>query len=124
MMGVGKMGKFTEADRARLIDAMCMTWRHDFGLDKEGRHELSSGMTEDERNALRRSMGQIFEHNISPLLAIPEGYALVPVEPTPEMLDVAVSFALNVTLSHENTWSAYMRDVWLRMTAASQQAAQ
>lgn len=59
-----------------------------------------------------------------PLLAIPEGYALVPVEPTPEMLDVAVSFALNVTLSHENTWSAYMRNVWLRMTAASQQAAQ
>ena len=80
------MSRFTEADRARLIDQMCMTWRHDFGLDKEGRHELSSGMTEDERNALRRSMGQIFEHNILPLLAVPEGYALVPIEPTKAML--------------------------------------
>lgn len=57
-------------------------------------------------------------------LAIPEGYALVPVEPTPEMLDCAVSFALNVSLSGEYNWSAYMRDVWLRMTAAAQQATQ
>jgi hypothetical protein len=48
-----------------------------------------------------------------------EGQAIVPVEPTPEMLDVAVSFALNVSLSGDYNWSAYMRDIWLRMVAAA-----
>ena len=120
------MGKFTEADRARLIDAMCMTWRHDFGLDKEGRHELSSGMTEDERNALRRSMGQIFEHNIAPLLAVPEGYALVPVEPTPEMLEAARLAPIPaVYLDSMSAMAALSTKAQYRaMLAAAQQAAQ
>ena len=48
-----------------------------------------------------------------------EGQAVVPIEPTPEMLDVAVSFALNVSLSGDYNWSAYMRDIWLRMVAAA-----
>ena len=52
-------------------------------------------------------------------LQIPAGYELMPLEPTPEMLDVAVSFALNVSLSAEYGWSAYMRDVWVRMIAVS-----
>lgn len=43
----------------------------------------------------------------------------VPLEPTEEMLDVAVSFALNVSLSGEYNWSAYMRDVWQRMVKAA-----
>lgn len=51
-----------------------------------------------------------------------EGWKLVPVEPTPAMLDVAVSFALNVSLSGEYNWSSYMRDVWLRMLAATPSA--
>ena len=46
-------------------------------------------------------------------------FALVPVEPTPVMLDVAVSHALMVSLSGDYNWSAYMRDVWLRMVAAA-----
>lgn len=49
----------------------------------------------------------------------PAGYVLVPVEPTPEMLDVAVSHALMVSISGEYNWSAYMRDVWKRMLAAA-----
>lgn len=53
-----------------------------------------------------------------------DGWQLVPVEPTPEMLDVAVSFALNVSLSGEYNWSSYMRDVWLRMLAAAPSAGQ
>ena len=49
-------------------------------------------------------------------------FALVPVEPTPVMLDVAVSHALMVSLSGDYNWSAYMRDVWLRMVAAAASA--
>lgn len=54
-----------------------------------------------------------------PAPVVPEGYAVVPVEPTPAMLDVAVSHALMVSLSGDYNWSAYMRDVWLRMVAAA-----
>lgn len=43
----------------------------------------------------------------------------VPLEPTEEMLDVAVSFALNVSLSGEYNLSTYMRDVWQRMVKAA-----
>jgi len=43
----------------------------------------------------------------------------VPAEPTPEMLDRAVAFALNVTISGDYNWSAYMRDVWRTMLAAA-----
>lgn len=43
----------------------------------------------------------------------------VPLEPTEAMLDVAVSFALNVSLSGEYNWSAYIRDVWQRMVKAA-----
>lgn len=50
---------------------------------------------------------------------IPEGWRLVPVEPTAEMLDVAVSHALMVSLGGDYNWSAYMRDVWGRMLAAA-----
>ena len=46
------------------------------------------------------------------------GWKLVPVEPTAGMLDVAVSHALTVSLSRDYSWSAYMRDVWLRMVEA------
>lgn len=47
---------------------------------------------------------------------------LVPIEPTAGMLDVAVSHALMVSLSGDYNWSAYMRDVWLRMLAAAPSA--
>ena len=50
--------------------------------------------------------------------AVPDGWKLVPVEPTAGMLDVAVSHALTVSLSRDYSWSAYMRDVWLRMVEA------
>lgn len=43
----------------------------------------------------------------------------VPLEPTEEMLDVAVSFALNVSLGGEYNWSTYMRDVWQRTVKAA-----
>lgn len=48
-------------------------------------------------------------------LRIPIGWKPAPFEPTAEMLDVAVSHALTVQISGEYNWSAYMRDVWMRM---------
>lgn len=50
---------------------------------------------------------------------ISDGFALVPLTPTPAMLDVAVSFALNVKLSSEYNWTQYMTDVWARMVDAA-----
>ena len=40
---------------------------------------------------------------------------LVPTEPTGAMLDRAVAFALNVSISSEYGWTDYMRDRWARM---------
>ena len=54
-----------------LIDSMCLTWRHDFGLvrlDGDDGAFLGSGMTEKERESLRRDMRQLWEHNIAPFL--------------------------------------------------------
>lgn len=44
---------------------------------------------------------------------------VVPREPTPAMLDSAVAFALNVTISGKYNWSAYMRDVYRTMLRAA-----
>jgi hypothetical protein len=56
----------------------------------------------------------------APQPAIPEGFALVPVEPTPEILDRGVAFALNVTLSGDYTWSDYIADMYRHMLAAKE----
>ena len=53
--------------REEIINSMCYTWRHDFGLDKD-HDSLSSGMTAIERVFLWNAMSQIFDHDISPLL--------------------------------------------------------
>ena len=51
-------------------------------------------------------------------LEIPEGFALVPIEPTDAQLDRAVAFALNVKLSKEYTWSKYATDFYRGMITA------
>jgi hypothetical protein len=56
--------------REQIIEHMCMTYRHDYGLvvselDKI-EMPLSCGMTETERNSLRRTMAQIFDNDIAP----------------------------------------------------------
>lgn len=52
-------------------------------------------------------------------VAVPEGYALVPVEPTLPMLTAAIDFALGAKLSGGYNWDDYMRDVWAAMLAAA-----
>ena len=55
--------------REEIINAMCYTWRHDFGLGLDKDHDsLSSGMTAIERVLLWNAMAQIFDNDISPLL--------------------------------------------------------
>jgi hypothetical protein len=49
-----------------LIDGMCMTYRHDFGLVREEGERSLSGMTEREREALRGTMRQLWDHDIRP----------------------------------------------------------
>lgn len=58
-------------NREQVIYDMCMTFRHDFGIeisDDDSMYSLTSGMTRTEREALFNSMAQVFDHNIAPLL--------------------------------------------------------
>lgn len=55
--------------REEIIDAMCLTWRHDFGLDRQELDGFPIGATEHERNALRMQMGQIYQHHFLPALS-------------------------------------------------------
>lgn len=56
--------------REQIITSMCMTFRHDYGLEKsEGDNfssKLSSGTTQVEREFLWKQMSQIFDNDIAP----------------------------------------------------------
>ena len=56
-------------DRQRIIESMCLTWRHDFGLDAPAPGSLASGMTERGRQHLRGEMGKLFDLHFAPALA-------------------------------------------------------
>lgn len=48
--------------RDEIIESMCRTFRHDYGIDKNS----FSGMTAEGRESLRRQMAQIFDNDIAP----------------------------------------------------------
>ena len=53
--------------RENIIHSMCMTYRHDYGLDKrEDAYAFEAGMTQKEREFLCRQMAQIFDNDIAP----------------------------------------------------------
>ena len=55
--------------KEEIIHSMCMTYRHDYGLRKEeGDNSLSSGITEQEAKILYKTMEQIYNNNIEPIL--------------------------------------------------------
>lgn len=55
--------------REQIIESMCYTYRHDFGIDRiETAGFISSGMTEDERRWLRAVMSQIFDNDVAPYM--------------------------------------------------------
>lgn len=56
-------------ERQRMIESMCLTWRHDFGLDAPAPGSLASGMTESGRQHLRGEMGKLFDHHFAPVLS-------------------------------------------------------
>ena len=54
---------------AEIIHSMCMTYRHDYGLRKvEGDPSWTSGMTEQDAKMLYKTMEQIYNNDIEPLL--------------------------------------------------------
>lgn len=57
--------------REQIINNMCMTFRHDYGLEiseDDRMYTLMSGMTKLERESLYQSMAQIFDNDIAPIL--------------------------------------------------------
>lgn len=54
-------------NREKIIRSMCLTYRHDYGLEKI-RDSISSGTTEEERKFLWQQMSQIFDNDIAPFM--------------------------------------------------------
>jgi hypothetical protein len=59
--------------REDIIHSMCMTYRHDYGLERASYGEFTpypfpAGMTRQEREALHRQMAQIFDNDIAPYM--------------------------------------------------------
>lgn len=55
-------------NREEIINNMCLTFRHDYGLvisEDERMYSLSSGMTELERQGLFLTMSQVFDHHFA-----------------------------------------------------------
>ena len=53
---------------------MCYTYRHDYGLDKDPNGPpWLSGMTPDEREGLYKTMAQIYDNDIVPVMEIKNG---------------------------------------------------
>ena len=64
--------------REEIINNMCMTFRHDYGLrisEDDRMYTLMSGMTEREAQALFNTMAQIFDNDIAPLIENAMKYA-------------------------------------------------
>ena len=58
-------------NREQIINDMCMTFRHDYGLrisEDDRMYTLMSGMTEREAQELFNTMAQIFDNDIAPLV--------------------------------------------------------
>ena len=57
-------------EREKTIHDMCMTYRHDYGLRKEpGEPNWTAGMTEQDAKMLYKTMEQIYNNNIEPILS-------------------------------------------------------
>lgn len=55
--------------KAEIIHDMCMTYRHDYGLDRDPSDPpWLAGMTPDERKGLYNTMEKIYDHHIAPIV--------------------------------------------------------
>jgi hypothetical protein len=60
--------------REQIITDMCMTYRHDYGLDKlPSDPPWTAGMTPEERKGLWDTMAQIFDNDIQPIMDLQNG---------------------------------------------------
>ena len=56
-------------EKEQIITDMCYSYRHDYGLRKqEGDPSWTSGMTEQDAKMLYKTMEQIYNNNIEPLI--------------------------------------------------------
>ncbi len=65
-----------EQRRLQIINDMCMTYRHDYGItisEDDRMYTLNSGMTEREREGFFNTMAQVFDHHIEPILKERDG---------------------------------------------------
>jgi hypothetical protein len=55
--------------KEEIITSMCYTYRHDYGLRKEqGEPSWTSGMTAQDAKMLYKTMEQIYNNNIEPII--------------------------------------------------------
>jgi len=58
-----------DQEKNKIIHDMCMTYRHDYGLRKSPADpSWVSGMTEEEAKMLYKTMEQIYNNNIEPII--------------------------------------------------------
>lgn len=59
--------------RDQIIDSMCLTFDHSYGAtpSPEGSPEARFNPTQADKDGLRRSMAQVYDHEIAPLLIVP-----------------------------------------------------
>jgi len=56
-------------DKEQIITDMCYTYRHDYGLRKEdGEPNWTAGITEQDAKMLYKTMEQIYNNNIEPII--------------------------------------------------------
>lgn len=53
----------TEAEKRDLAIAMCLTWRHDFLLQKDPQDPYQNGLTPEEQEGYIQRMLQLIEHH-------------------------------------------------------------
>ncbi|MBF6615543.1 MAG: hypothetical protein ITG07_02335 [Candidimonas sp.] len=88
-------------DRDRMIESMCLTWRHDFGLDKPEDCGFSSGMTVAEREHLRDQMAKLVDHHFGPALSVQYQTIL-----TLTAVNDALQAQVKALQSDANSWQA------------------
>ena len=55
--------------KEEIINSMCLSYRHDYGLRKEpGEPNWTAGMTEQDAKMLYKTMEQIYNNNIEPII--------------------------------------------------------
>jgi len=55
--------------KEEIVNSMCLSYRHDYGIRKESTDpNWTSGMTEEDAKMLYKTMEQIYNNNIAPIL--------------------------------------------------------